>query len=171
VLTARLSLRLPVRSDAAEVFRIHRDPVACAHNPSDMTTTWDEAVERCGQWVAHWERHGYGYWVVSLAGSEAVVGFCGLKAMRLHGEPILNLFYRLDPAVWGSGLATEAAAAAVAWAAVHVPALPVVARVRPANVASARVAVKAGLRRAGHLDTEGADGPDWIFTSGIDSRS
>jgi RimJ/RimL family protein N-acetyltransferase len=43
------------------------------------------------------------------------------------------------------------------------PGLPVIARVRPANVASARVAERAGLVRAEHLDTDGADGPDLIF--------
>ena len=35
--------------------------------------------------------------------------------------------------------------------------------VRPGNVASAKVAVRAGLHRAEHLDTDGEDGLDWIF--------
>jgi len=42
---------------------------------------------------------------------------------------------------------------------------PVIARIRPANVGSARVALRAGLRRAEHLDTLGEDGLDWVFTS------
>jgi RimJ/RimL family protein N-acetyltransferase len=46
-----------------------------------------------------------------------VVGFAGIKRMELRGRPVLNLFYRLDPAVWGGGIATEAAGAVVAWAA------------------------------------------------------
>jgi RimJ/RimL family protein N-acetyltransferase len=42
---------------------------------------------------------------------------------------------------------------------------PVIARVRPANHTSARVALKAGLVRTAELDNLGQDGPDWIFAS------
>ncbi|BDM68443.1 hypothetical protein HEK616_19300 [Streptomyces nigrescens] len=45
------------------------------------------------------------------------------------------------------------------------PDTPLIARVRPANVASQRVAVRAGLRRARHLDAEGYDGFDWIYVA------
>jgi [ribosomal protein S5]-alanine N-acetyltransferase len=47
-----------------------------------------------------------------------------------------------------------------------VPDHPVLARVRPANVASRRVALRAGLLRAPHLDGPGEDGHEWIFVSG-----
>jgi ribosomal-protein-alanine N-acetyltransferase len=39
VLTARLSLRRPVPADVDAVFRVHHDPLACAHNPSDLLAT------------------------------------------------------------------------------------------------------------------------------------
>lgn len=38
-------------------------------------------------------------------------------------------------------------------------------RVRPANVASAHVALRAGLCRAEHLDSPGEDGLDHLYTS------
>ena len=43
-----------------------------------------------------------------------------------------------------------------------------VARIRPGNAAPARVAAKAGLVRAAHLDTEGEDGADhiWVLPPG-----
>ena len=159
--TARLTLRRPVPADTDEIWRIHRDPVACAHNPSDLIATRSQAAERCRQWIAHWERHGFGYFVVRSGA--AVAGFCGVKQMRLHDVPVLNLFYRFDPAVWGAGLASEAAAAVVGWAP---SSQPVIARVRPGNAASARVAMKAGLQRAPDLDVDGEDGLDWIFVTG-----
>ncbi|WP_433384776.1 GNAT family N-acetyltransferase [Actinoplanes sp. CA-142083] len=162
MLTGRLELRRPTEADVDAILRIHSDPLACEHNPSDMITIRSEAVDRCRRWRAHWERHGFGYWVLRRRGSERVIGFCGLKTMRLHDAPVLNLFYRLEPAVWGAGLASEAATAVVEAAP---EGLPVIARVRPGNVASARVAMRAGLHRAEHLDTEGADGLDWIFTT------
>jgi [ribosomal protein S5]-alanine N-acetyltransferase len=159
--TERLSLRRPTEADVDAILRIHSDPVACEHNPSDMIAGRAEARERCRAWIAHWERHGFGYWVLRRRGSERVVGFCGVKLMRLHDEPVLNLFYRLSPEVWGSGLASEAATAVVA--SVAELEYPVVARVRPANVASARVAQRAGLHREPSLDALGEDGLDWIF--------
>jgi [ribosomal protein S5]-alanine N-acetyltransferase len=159
--TRRLVLARPGLIDVDAIWRIHRDPVACAYNPSDMLADRAEAVERCGQWMAHWERHGFGYFVLRRTASGEVAGFCGLKLMRLHDAPVLNLFYRLAPAASGAGLASEAAAAVVAQA----PADPLlIARVRPGNQASIRVAEKAGLRRTPHLDTQGDDGPDWIYT-------
>jgi ribosomal-protein-alanine N-acetyltransferase len=161
--TSRLDLRRPVEADIDAVWRIHADPRACAHNPDDAISTRDAAVERWQSWDAHWERHGFGYLTV-LRGDE-IVGFCGLKRMRLHGEPVLNLFYRLDPAGWGGGIATEAATAVVQWAAENRPGETLIARVRPDNVASAKVAERAGLRRNPGLDASGEDGLDWIFTN------
>ncbi|MGA5305079.1 GNAT family N-acetyltransferase [Nucisporomicrobium flavum] len=98
------------------------------------------------------------------AGPGATVGFCGLKFVRFREREVLNLFYRLDPAYWGIGLATEAADAVVKWAGEHLPEWPILARVRPENVPSQKVAVRAGLSRADHLDGPGEDGPDWMYT-------
>lgn len=57
----------------------------------------------------------------------------------------------------------EAATAVVAWASRRHPEYPLIARVRPQNVASQRVAIRAGLVRAKHLDQPGEDGLDWIY--------
>ncbi|MFG2911908.1 GNAT family N-acetyltransferase [Kitasatospora sp. NPDC048298] len=163
--TSRLSLLRPVEGDIDAILAVHRDPATCVHNPSDALATRAEAEERYGRWNAVWEHHGYGYWTVRTHNSPAVLGFCGIKPMELAGLPILNLFYRFAPAAWGRGLATEAATAVAGWAAAHVPDLPLIARVRPENLASRRVALRAGLCRAEHLDGEGHDGYDLIFAS------
>jgi ribosomal-protein-alanine N-acetyltransferase len=83
--------------------------------------------------------------------------------MRLDDSEVMNLFYRFDPAVWGGGLATEAASAVTRWAADCMPGRILIARIRPQNIASQRVAIHAGLARAEQLDTMGEDGLDWIF--------
>lgn len=166
VRTTRLSLRRPTRADIDTIYRIHSDPRAYAHNPADALTNREEAEELYQRWNEHWNQHGFGYWTVhcQLPTSQPL-GFCGIKLMRLHGRTILNLFYRLDPLAWGNGVATEAATAVVNWTSTHLPDQPIIARVRPDNTASPRVATHAGLRRAPHLDTAGEDGIDWIFTS------
>jgi RimJ/RimL family protein N-acetyltransferase len=87
--------------------------------------------------------------------------------MELNGMRVLNLFYRFAPSAWGRGFACEAAIAVAVWASRQVPDRPLIARVRPGNVASQRVAIQAGLSRAEHLDTTGEDGLDWIFAANL----
>jgi [ribosomal protein S5]-alanine N-acetyltransferase len=165
--TARLSLERPTAADIDAILEIHGDPRACLHNPSDRLTKREGAEELYQRWNEQWQRCGYGYWVVRRRGSDMQLGFCGIKPMELNGMRILNLFYRFTPSAWGQGLAGEAATAVVAWASRRVPDLPLIARVRPANVASQRVAIRAGLTRAERLDTTGDDGVDWIFAANL----
>jgi ribosomal-protein-alanine N-acetyltransferase len=162
IVTARLTLRRPGAADLTTIFAIHRDPEACRHNPSDLIATDADAEHLYRRWEEHWRRHGFGYWVIE-ARDGRILGFAGLKAVRFRETEALNLFYRLDPSAWGDGVATEAATAVVAWAGRHLPEWPVIARVRPDNVASQKVAQRAGLTRAEHLDDAGEDGLDWLF--------
>jgi len=161
--TARLAGRPPAPEDAPAVLALHQDPQAVAHNPGDHLDDLSAARARVERWVQHWHEHGTGCSLLSWRGDEALLGVCGVKLMRLHERPVLNLLYRLHPSVWGRGVGTEAATAVVARARRHRLALPVVARVRPANHASARVALAAGLRRCPHLDTVGEDGPEDLY--------
>ena len=163
--TERLTLRRPVATDINAIFAVHHDPRALVHNPSDAIATMADAAERFDRWDEHWQRFGVGYWVVRHRDASPPVGFCGLKVMRLRGREVLNLFYRFDPAMWGNGLATEAAVVVVGAAAACSPSRPVIARVRPENIASLHVAAKVGLARAEHLDEIGYDGLDWILVS------
>ncbi|MEV8506554.1 GNAT family N-acetyltransferase [Actinoplanes sp. NPDC051475] len=164
IVTARLALNPPVPSDLDAIYEIHHDPEACRHNPSDMLAARTDAEELFSKWDEHWRRHGFGYWVARTRAAGTTIGFCGLKFVRFRDREVLNLFYRFATAAWGSGLGTEAASAVVAWAGEHLPEWPILARVRPENIASQRVAMRAGLLRADHLDEPGEDGPDWMYT-------
>ncbi|WP_445528784.1 GNAT family N-acetyltransferase [Streptomyces cyslabdanicus] len=163
--TARLSLRRPTEADIDAIFAIHSDPGTCLHNPSDALARPEEAEELYQRWNNQWQSCGYGYWVVRRHNSALQLGFCGIKPMELNGMKVLNLFYRFATSAWGQGFAGEAATAVASWTSRHVPDLPLIARVRPANTASQRVAVRAGLTRAEHLDGTGYDGFDWIYVA------
>ncbi|WAU82817.1 GNAT family N-acetyltransferase [Streptomyces sp. Qhu-G9] len=165
LLTARLSLRRPTEADIDAIFTIHSDPATCLHNSSDALARPEEAGELYQRWNNQWQSCGYGYWVVRRHDSALQLGFCGVKPMELNGMKVLNLFYRFATSAWGQGFASEAAIAVTSWASRHVPDLPLIARVRPANAASRRVAVRAGLTRAEHLDGTGYDGFDWIYAA------
>lgn len=162
--TARLRLGVPTLSDTAAILGIAGDPRAVEHNPADLITDIVAAEELVSRWVRHWDERGFGYWCVREAGRASVVGYCGLKSMSARGRPVLNLIYRFTPDVWGRGYATEAARAAVTWAIAAHPEATILARVRPDNQASQRVALKAGLQRDPTLDEDGQDGPDIAFS-------
>jgi RimJ/RimL family protein N-acetyltransferase len=98
--------------------------------------------------AAGWRVHGLDSWTVRLAlpvagvAAGAVVGLGGVSPR----EPDhWNLGYRLAPDVWGHGLATELALAAVEAAHEHAPDRPVVVRALATNPASLAVARRAGL--------------------------
>ncbi|WP_019159919.1 GNAT family N-acetyltransferase [Brevibacterium senegalense] len=162
--TARLTLDVPRVEDAPAVLAIAGDPRTTVHNPSDRVEDLPEAQRLVEQWLRHWHDHGFGYWCVRLHGGTAIVGYCGVKRMTAAGLPVLNLLYRYRPEVWGRGYATEAARTVVAWVAALQQGSTILARVRPDNVASQRVALRAGLRRDPALDEPGEDGMDLAFT-------
>jgi len=163
--TARLQLAAPTPADAVAILAIAGDPRAVEHNPSDLLTDLTEAQDLLGRWIRHWLDRGFGYWCVREVGRPRVVGYCGLKASTAKGLSVLNLIYRFTPDVWGRGYATEAATAAIAWGTEHQPSTLILARVRPANVASQNVALKVGLRRDHGMDDEGEDGLDLAYTT------
>ena len=74
-----------------------------------------------------------------------MAGFCGLVHPRRQVEAELK--YAFLPSAWGRGLATEAAAALLAYARAGLGLPSVMATVDPEHVASQRVLVKAGMTR------------------------
>lgn len=162
VRTARLTLRRPVADDAAFVLALLSDPATTAHNPSDALRTPAAAQQLVRRWQAQWQA-GLGYWIVRLHDDERPVGVCGAKTAEPEGRPVWNLLWRFAPEAWGHGYAREAAAEAVRCATAVDATRPVIARVRPGNRASARVAAWIGLERRPDLDLVGEDGPDEVW--------
>lgn len=151
--TERLSLRRPGANDGIAMFRVHGDPDTNRYNPAgpDPDLATSEAALR--DWLQQWQADGYGYWAVTLPPATDVVGFGGVRRIIWRDRDVLNLYYRLVPAVWGHGYAAELARVAVGLARTHLPQLPVVARTRPENLPSTRTAERAGLLRRPDLDT------------------
>ena len=143
--TPRLRLRRPVLSDLPFQVALHTDPSLYTHAPESLVL--DPAVQerRLAEWIGHWDRHGFGYWLVEDAAEGTPLGFAGV---RPDGDG-LNLYYRLRQEVHGLGLATEAARAAVALASEWLPGLPVRAVIRPGHEPSLRTARRSGLADAG----------------------
>jgi RimJ/RimL family protein N-acetyltransferase len=111
VATRRLVGRRPEPGDAvryAEILTDHR--VDEAVWPEHLRTA-DRAPEMVKDYIAHWERWGFGPWTVLLDGE--VIGYDGIRHADVAGRPAVELLWFLDPAHWGQGYATEVAREAV----------------------------------------------------------
>jgi ribosomal-protein-alanine N-acetyltransferase len=96
----------------------------------------------------HWEQHGFGPWVLVERDSGQFVGRGGIAWASVEGETAIELPWSIEPRLHGKGVATEAALAAADFAR-ELEFDEVIALTLPTNVASQRVAEKAGFRRAG----------------------
>jgi len=154
VTTARLILRRLQIGDGPAIFSVHGDPATNLYNPfgphSDLATS-EKMLQEC---LNHWQIYGFGLWAVTLRREEKIIGFGGVEHQVWRDRDVFNLYYRFTPSAWGQGYATEMGQTAVHLAQIHLPQLPIVARVRDANVASKRVAERVGLLRRSDLDTE-----------------
>lgn len=147
--TDRLTLR-PWRLDPADLdayTALSADPEVMRHIGDGRALTPARAAAGLTRFVEHWERHGYGLYVVQARTDGAVLGFAGLARATEPGvrPGDVEIGWRLARAHWGRGYATEAALAVREHAFDTLGLARIVALIRPANAASIAVARKLGL--------------------------
>ncbi|MBP0453805.1 GNAT family N-acetyltransferase [Kitasatospora sp. RG8] len=147
VRTDRLELRAVCADDLAELFRINTDPRTWSHVPEGRHRDEETTRAWIGRAVKSWESFGLGYWTARLPADGTVVGVGGVAFQPASG--FWNLYYRLDPAHWGRGYATELSRAAAGAARRHSPEVPVAAWIHTHNAGSRRVAARLGLADRG----------------------
>jgi RimJ/RimL family protein N-acetyltransferase len=134
----------PLDADLPDVHRLHADPAVWTHLPSGRHVEEGRTREMVALWQARWAERGLDVWVArSPDGRFIGVGGCGMRSADYW-----NLYYRLDPSVWGQGYARELIAAARAAAGAIAPALPVIAYLLEHNEGSRRAAERSGLTLA-----------------------
>src|SRR5690242_5173438 len=106
--TARLKLREWRDEDAEAFAALSADPLVMRYLPTP-DAGW---VSRAR---AHWREHAFGQFVVELPGESPFIGVVGLSRVRFPAPftPAVEAAWRLAPAYWGRGYATEAARAAI----------------------------------------------------------
>jgi ribosomal-protein-alanine N-acetyltransferase len=94
---------------------------------------------------------GYGVWLLVERNSRTVVGSSGFRG-RPNAEGELEIGYGIHPDYRNRGFATEAVRVLLAWALAQSGVTRVVVHCDPGNIASSKVAAKAGMSEAGEQD-------------------
>ncbi|MCV2366636.1 GNAT family N-acetyltransferase [Roseateles oligotrophus] len=144
--TARLLLREPRADDLDAVFELHADPVCTRCSASATLGRRDEAQALLQGWLAHWQTHGFGYWVISAREQpDAVIGFGGVMHKTIDGISGPYLYFRFRPQAWGQGFASEMALRALDLSFTVLKQAQVLAIVLPANTPSRKTLERIGM--------------------------
>ncbi len=109
--TERLILRAPEAGDAAVHAAFYADAQGSGNYGGPLRP--DQAWRRMAENVGHWHLRGFGLWMIQPKAGGDAVGGCGL--WHPEGWPSHELTWWLMPAARGTGFATEASLAAIAW--------------------------------------------------------
>jgi [ribosomal protein S5]-alanine N-acetyltransferase len=93
----------------------------------------------------HWDRYGFGLWLLRDRATGAVVGRGGLQHTVVSRDGEVEAGWAIAPERWGEGLATELAGACTAVAFGRLELAELIAMALPTNLASRRVMEKSGF--------------------------
>lgn len=126
-----------------EIHRMHRDPVQMATLGGVRSEVETDAYMTRN--LEHWDRYGFGVWMMRDRVDGRVTGRALLRHLYLEGADEIEVGYTFYPAYWGHGLGTEAAAGCLDLACTSHDILSVVAVTLPDNARSLRVMAKVGM--------------------------
>jgi RimJ/RimL family protein N-acetyltransferase len=141
--TERTRLRPFEESDAEAAFAWFSDPHVMRFIPSGPDPTLAATRDRLASYRAQQARFGFSKWIILHRETGRPIGDSGL--WHLPDGQRIELGFRLAPAWWGAGYATEVGRAWMAWFDAHRPGEPLFADVHPENLRSQRVLAKLGF--------------------------
>ena len=144
--TSRLTLRRFEAADRAPFAAINGDPrVGDWLGGVIDAVASDAMLDRIN---GHIDTHGWGLWAAELSAERRLIGFIGLAHVAegaLPVGPAVEMGWRLAHDVWGRGLATEGARAALDWAFDNIESPEFIAFTAASNLASQSVMRKIGM--------------------------
>lgn len=144
--TERLRLRGWAADDLDALAAIFAEP-AFWHHPFGRGLSRDETERFIDRQLDGWATQGFGLWAAELREEGVLIGFIGLTVPQWLPEvlPAVEVGWRLHPAHWGRGLATEGGRASLEYGFEALGLDRIISIFTPANVASGRVMDKLGM--------------------------
>ena len=149
-LTERLELRPWCHAEVADNFAaVNAQPAVTEflNGGRPQPRVASDALSR--RIAAHWEEHGFGPWALFSRAGGPLLGFVGLMYpawLPSHAHRV-EVGWRLDPAAWGRGYATEAGRAALELGFGRLRLPEVISLIDPRNRRSVAVAERLSLAR------------------------
>lgn len=144
--SARLGFRVWRETDLDALTALNANPEVMRYFPGTLTR--EESAGFLRRMMASQEEDGFCYFAAELRATGTWVGFIGLLRQTYPAPftPCVDIGWRLLPAAWGQGIATEGATACLAYG-FDVLGLPEIVAVTPQlNQPSIRVMEKSGMR-------------------------
>ncbi len=113
-ITERLDLRRFRRDDLDELAVVFEKREVWQF-PYGRPFTRQETSDFLDAQIREWDDNGFGCWIARDRASGRVIGYVGISIPMFLPEilPAIEVGWRFDPAVWGMGLASEGARAAL----------------------------------------------------------
>lgn len=146
--TPRLILRRWRHQDVAPLAVINSDPAVMRWIGDGSVRDERETRIRVEAMEREWENEGFGLFAVEVRATGELAGFTGLSVPAFLPEvmPAVEVGWRLRRSLWGKGLATEAAAAAMRFGFDHRGLQRIISIVQVGNDSSERITAKLGMR-------------------------
>ncbi len=176
--SSRLTLREYDETDFTALRAIHADPIVQQMRGNAVLTEQETRDEITYVLAAQDEQPRQRYqFIIEQSRTQTVIGYCRLTVTDWRVSSA-EMGYFLHQQAWGQGFATEAGEALLALGFLELPLHRITAGCWSANMASARVMEKLGMRREGYLrDAQWVNGargdtllyallhPEWLATS------
>jgi RimJ/RimL family protein N-acetyltransferase len=141
-----------VQEDLEVFASINADPLVMDHFPKLLSE--EETKAYMVRLYKHGQKWGYTYFAVDRLDSSELIGFIGLayKDYPAVFNPSVDIGWRLKPAAWGQGFATEGALRCLEFAFKEAGLDRIVSTCTTSNTKSEAVMRKIGMRYKGHFD-------------------
>lgn len=163
ITTERITLRRLSQSDILTLENLFSDQQVMAYSDGVMTKAEVEA------WLqthlkSYQKDDGVWIFALELCATGEMIGYCGLSRIQdVDDQTEIEVGYRLLPAFWGQGLATESVLAVREYAFSTLGLERLTAMIDPANQHSLRVAQKSGMQFKREIMLPGYDHPDHLY--------
>jgi RimJ/RimL family protein N-acetyltransferase len=129
----------------AEISSLLRDPRVAEWLWPHGEPTEEDLLDGTRQKEDHWERYGFGLWLLRDLRTREPVGWGGLQWTYVSELNEVEAAWAIRPERWRQGLGTELAEAAIASAFGPLGLQEIIAFTLPHNIASRRVMEKTGF--------------------------
>ena len=141
--TERISAERLQQEHIEFIHRMHKDERVMTYLGGIRSR--EQTADYMEQNLSHWDKFGFGIWVLRENSTGNLIGRGGLRNAVLGGKDEVEVAYGLLPEFWNRGLATEFAWAVVLIGLSEIGLSSIACVAHPDNLASQRVLEKTGF--------------------------